>query len=163
MLEHKLKRYIILSIAMACLQFGLIICIAFVSIEGTTIQKVAAYIVAFMFWTSIIFEILLAHWSDGERKQLDRYVLRCREIRRAPSGIFSFLKNTEAMVADILLFVSVAALGIILWMQIKTSWIIISVLSIFVLSFSLHCILNGKNYRYLKKLKEQNKGAKKNE
>lgn len=163
MLEHKLKRYVSLSVVMACLQFVLIICIPFVSVEGTTIQRVMTYIIAFLFWASIVFEVLLACWSDRERRKLERHLYRSKEIKQSLSGVFSFFKNKEAMVTDIVLFISVLSLGIIIWMHVKTSWIIISVVSILIFSFSLHSVLNGRNYRYLKELKNNVKEQTKDE
>lgn len=157
MLERKMKRYVFLSIVMACLQFVLIICIPFVGIDGTILQRILAYIIAFLFWSSIVFEVILARWADHERRKLERRLYRSREIKQSLSGVFSFLKNTEALVTDVVLFISVIFLGIIIWMHIKTSWIIISIVSILILSFSLHCILNGRNYNFLKEYKNKMK------
>lgn len=155
MLERKLNQYVFMSIVIACLQFVLIICISFVSIEGTMIQKTLAYIIAFLFWISIIFEIVLVRLSDKERRKSGKRFYIRRKINQSPIGMFSFFKNKEAIVVDIIFIISIVSIVIIICMHAKASWIIISVVSIFILSFNLHCILNGRNYRYLKELKNK--------
>lgn len=161
MLENKLNLYVVLSIGMACLQFVLILCIPFLNIEGETKQQIISYIVAMLFWMSIFAEVLLARLSDRVRRKLERKLYRDKEIKNSMAGIFSFFKNTEAMIADIVLFVIVLLLGIIIWLHIKAIWVIIGTVSVLILSFSLHCIFNGRNYRYLKKLKNNTKEQKK--
>lgn len=152
MSKTKLNRYIYLCIVMACLQFLLLVLIPFANVEGTEGQRMFAYVIAFLFWTSIFAEIIFLCMANSQRKRLSRKLYRNKEISQSLLGIFSFLKNKEAMVVDIMLFLSVILLGIIIWTNVKTGWIIIGVVSVLVLSFNLHCIFNGKNYRYLKEL-----------
>ncbi len=60
-------------------------------------------------------------------------------------GLIRFFKNTEALAADIVMFV--AALSFII-SRICTDELLLPFifLSIFVFSFGMHCMLNGKNY-----------------
>lgn len=150
----KLNRYVFLSIGMAGLQFLLLLLIPYSNIEGTKAQQMMAYIIAFLFWASIIGEVVLVRLASRERKRLDRKLCKGKEINQSLFGVFSFFKNKEAIVTDIILFLSVILLGVIIWTNVKTSWIIIGVVSVLVLSFNLHCILNGKNYRYLKEIRK---------
>ena len=138
---------------MACLQFILLILIPFANVEGTETQRMLAYVIAFLFWASIIAQIVFVRLSSNERKKLNRKLHKSKEINQSFLGIFSFFKNREAIVADVILFLSVILLGVIIWTNVKTSWIIIGVVSVLVLSFNLHCVLNGKNYRYLKEIR----------
>lgn len=163
MLKNKLERYIVLSIALAMLQFILIMCIPFVNIKGTGVQCVMAYIVALLFWLSIIAEVILAIYSTRIRKKVGCELNGHDAVEGFGPGIILFFKNKEAVVADIVLFVSVLLLGIILWMNMKIGWLIIGNVSFLVLSFNLHCILNGRNYRLLKSFKNDLKERKSDE
>lgn len=168
MSDKKMNINVFLCIGMACLQFVLLLLIPLSNIEGTKTQQMIAYIIAFLFWTSLIGEIVFVRLSSNERKRLDRKLHKGKEINQSFSGIFSFLKNKEAMIADITLFLSVILLGIIIWTNVKTSWMIIGDVAFLALSFNLHCILNGKNYRYLKEIRTTRmdkikKGEKKDE
>lgn len=160
MLENKLNLYVYLSIGIACLQSILILCILFVDIEGDTKQQTIAYVVAFLFWLSIFAEVWLSHLANRVRKKLERKLYRNKEIKNSMPGIISFFKNTEAKMVDILLFIVVLLLGMIIWQRINKSWLIIGEVAILILLFSLHCVLNGRNYRYLKKLKNNTKEQK---
>lgn len=153
MSEVKLKKYTWLSIGMACLQCGLLLLIPYSNIEGTKTQQRMAYIIAFLFWTGIIAEMVFVRLSSNQRKMLEKKSRKGKSKNKSTLGVFSFVKNREAVVADIVLFLSVIILGIVIWTNVKTEWIIIGDVSILVLSFNLHCILNGRNYRYLKENK----------
>lgn len=152
MSKTKLNRYIYLCIVMACLQFILLMLIPFANLEGTQGQQMLAYVIAFLFWLSIICEIVFICIANSHRKKLVRKFHKNKEIDKEMIGIFSFLKNREGMMADIMLFLSVILLGIVIWTSVKISWIVIGVVSVLVLSFNLHCIFNGKNYRFLKEI-----------
>lgn len=151
-MEKKLKLLVCLMICLACLQCLLIFTIPFVSVEGNSIQRIMAYVVAMFFWLAVISEIIIARQSSKIRAKMERRIYRNKQIRLSSVGILSFFKNKEAMMADVLLFVSVVVLGIVIWAKIVTTWIIICVVSILILSFNMHCILNGRNYRYIKAL-----------
>lgn len=163
MLERRLRQYVSLNIGLACLQFLLILCIPFVNIEGNMSQRIIAYLTAGIFWISIIGEILLIVCSANARSGLEQKMYKNKEIENSLPGIFSFFKNKEAAIADIGLFIFVLLLGIIIRLHIKTSWMIIGIVSTVLLLFNLHCILNGKNYRYIKEYKNNMKEKKKDE
>ena len=163
MSEMKLRKNLFICIGMASLQFVLLLLIPYSNIVGTKKQQTMAYIIAFLFWASIICEIVFVCLAGNERKRLDRKLHKGKEINQSLSGIFSFFKNREAIVADVTLFLSVVLLGVIIWTNVKISWIIIGVVSVLALSFNLHCILNGKNYRYLKEIKNKKKEKRKDE
>ena len=157
MSERKLNKYVLLCLGMATLQFVLLLLIPCSNIEGTKTQQMMAYIIAFLFWSSIIGELICVRLSSNERKRLERKFHNGREINQSLPGVFSFAKNRESKIADITLYLSVILLGIIIWTNIKTGWIIIGVVSILVLSFNIHCVFNGKNYRYLKEIRKLGK------
>ena len=159
----KLNRYVWLGIGMSCLQCGALLAIPFADIEGTEKQRMLAYAIGALFWLSIIGELVLLCLSCNERKRLEQKRGAGIEMKNSTLGIFSFLRNREAIVADVMLFISVILLGIVIWTNIENKWIIIVVVSILVLSFNLHSILNGRNYIYLKEAKNNKKEKKRNE
>ena len=53
--------------------------------------------------------------------------------------------------------VTVVNLMIIVWVRVKNEWVVMINYSVFFLAFNLHCILNGKNYRYLKQYRTYKK------
>ena len=97
--------------------------------------------------------MILVIYSNRIRKKVSCEFNGYDAVEGFGLGIMSFFKNKEAVVADIVLFISVILLGIILWMNVKIGWLIIGDVSFLVLSFNLHCILNGRNYRLLKSYK----------
>lgn len=67
------------------------------------------------------------------------------------------MKTREGLVADVVMFASLIAVIVIAWTQVKSQWLILSCVSVLYLSFNMHCLLNGKNYRYIKLLSNYKK------
>ena len=153
MLGQRLIKYSNITISFAVFEFVLILCIPLVNIDGSLIQRVGAYIIAAAFWISIVMECVFSHLSTYERKYVERKEYRNRTLKHSQPGVISFFKNLEATIVDIILFLSAIIVVIIAWLQVKTGWMIITCTSVLFLSFNLHCILNGKNYRYIKALR----------
>lgn len=150
MLDQRLKKYNLITILFAVLEFILILCIPLVNLNGSLAQKIGAYILAMFFWTSIASEGIFVYMATQERKWMERRCFRNRVMKHSQPGVISFLKNVEASVVDVVLFASAILVVVLIWSQTKTEWMIMTGISILFLSFNLHCILNGKNYRYLK-------------
>lgn len=150
MLDQRLKKYNIITISLAVLESALILCIPLVNLDGSPSQRVGAYVLAAFFWIGIIVECIFVHLSTQERRRMERRGFRNRALKHSPPGVISFFKNLEATVVDVFLFISALLVVILVWTQVKTGWMIMAGISVLLLSFNLHCILNGKNYRYLK-------------
>lgn len=155
MLDRRLVKYLTVTIILAFLEFVVILFIPLVNLDGAMMQRISAYILAAMFWISVVTEVFLVELSTYERRWIERRGYRSNELRYSKLGVISFFKNPEAVVADIVLFISVIVVWIAAWLQIETEWVIIAGVSVLVLSFNLHCILNGKNYRYIKNMKKE--------
>lgn len=139
-----------MTISLAILEFILFLCIPFVNIDGSSAQRIGAYILASCFWICIIVEGVFVHLSTKIRKRLNKKDFHSRALKYAHPGIISFFKNSEAIIVDIILYVSAIILMIIVWARVKNEWVFMINYSVLFLSFNLHCILNGRNYRYLK-------------
>ncbi len=149
MLDQRLRRFNLIAISLAVLEFLIILCVPFVNLDGSSAQRVGAYILAALFWICIAIEGIFVHLSTQERRWMERKGFRNRVLKHSPPGVISFFKSLEATVVDVILFISALLVVVLVWTQAKTGWMIMAGMSVLFLSFNLHCILNGKNYRYL--------------
>lgn len=156
--EKQINRYFRISILLAIIPSALILCIPFVNLEGTGIQRVLAYIMATAFWLCIILELLMIWKCSTNRKCIENY--RKNQgiaLPQSKPDVVSFTKTREGRVADIVMFASLITVIVIVWAQVKLQWLILGSVSVLYLSFNLHCLLNGKNYRYIKLLNNYKK------
>lgn len=156
--EKQIYRYFRISILLVIISSVLILCIPFVDIDGTGIQKGLAYIIATAFWLCIILELPIIWLCSTKRKWLEK----CRKeqgiaVSQFKPGVVSFMKTREGRIADIVMFASLITVIVIVCTQLKVQWLILSSVSVLYLSFNLHCLLNGKNYRYIKLLNNYKK------
>ena len=77
-------------------------------------------------------------------------------------GYNEFLRYSEEFAADILFIVSLTAFIVVSVMKIGEDVLQYALISCVILSFRLHCLLNGINYRYSKKIKKEGKRDAKN-
>ena len=155
MTKNNVKVYIIIAIALAVFETVILCLIPFFS-RTSAPNKISteAYILSALFWTSILAEIFFVISASKIRKRIKHQTHEKDADMHLLPGIISFFKNPEAIICDVILFISIIGIIIIIALNVKTKWIIMSgVLTLFI-SFNLHCILNGKNYRYLKLLKD---------
>ena len=150
----KLKGYITATLIMAVMESVCLFCIPFIA-EQSTIM----YITVSVFWSTLLVEIVFVLLSSGERKKCEKSVYRNKAQETRLPGIITFISNTEAVTADILSLLFAGVVICLKWLRIINVWVIITSVSILFLSFNLHCIFNGKNYRYLKDYSDYKKGV----
>ncbi|MBQ9516487.1 MAG: hypothetical protein IJR60_00220 [Eubacterium sp.] len=142
-----LKNYQIISIAaffMSSLQPILMSSAGFDE-EGT--RRVLAYGSAILFWLFLAIGIVT---------QIIMYIKLKGEIKGAP-GIFSFFKNSISAVFDVLCAVSLVA-NIVLMIKSETDFIGYLAISVFIFSFEMHCVLNGRKFNeIINKIREEKK------
>lgn len=149
-MKNQLVRNCFITVCLAVFQCLLILCIPFVNLETIGWQRVGAYVVASLFWLSVIAEIVFVLLSTQFRKRLENERKGKKSKDGLQPGIISFFKNREAKIVDIIFLVSVVVVLILILAKVKTGWMVMASFSTLFLSFNLHCILNGKNYRYIK-------------
>lgn len=115
--------------------------------EGINFFKI---IVGLMFWLFLIVGvvtqiILLKKFKKHEKKKGKRRI-----------GLLSFLQNREAAIFDLLCFIGLIAVAYISIFTDGTMYFAYVSMTVFVFSFCMHCILNGKIYNTLKKKPTQN-------
>ena len=101
------------------------------------------------FWlcniVGIVLQVIVSknvkHWY--ERRRLFR-----TRFRRNRIGLFNVFSNIPAAISDVLLCVSMITFIVFMIIDSTSIFAYIS-LSVLFLSFSAHCIFNGKNYYYI--------------
>ena len=158
MTKNKVKMYIIIAIALAVFETVILCLIPFFS-RTSVPDKIStgAYILAALFWTSILAEMFFVISASKTRKRIKQQTHEKDADMHLLPGIISFFKNPEAIICDAVLFTSIIGVIIIVALNVKTRWIIMAGILTLLISFNLHCILNGKNYRYLKLSKNNKK------
>lgn len=147
---RRFNLYLNLTFVFPCIGFLLLLCIPLVDTTGYQIQKLGALLLAAIFWLCIMLEIFFTFRCKRERVRLEKEHYRSRWMRHMLPGVISFFKNLEATVADIILVITVISTVIVILSRVSSGFISIGSIAILFLSFNMHCLLNGKNYRYKK-------------
>ena len=111
---------------------------------GTSIRKVIAGIV---FWVMLIIGIaaqIMLYLSLRKSIKAD-FTTKKRKI-----GLICFFSNRYAAVADLFMTLSVITLIISYAFTDASNYFNYIILSVFVFSLSMHCILNGRKFYYMK-------------
>lgn len=154
MLEKRFRTFNMMLIILPIIQVLFVLGMPFVSFDEGLIQAIIAYTLAGLFWLSFGVEIVLWFFTSQVRKQIEnRGLKKSRKLRRAKIGLISFFKNREALINDIVFILSIIAVVLLIFFKYYSGWIFLISLVLLFLTFNYHCIFNGKNYRFLKALK----------
>lgn len=146
----------LIDTAIACSfvsSFALLSCI-FIGMNDIS-DKIIGIVFPIIFWLGLIAEQILIWKSNAVRKEIEN-IGKTRKFRGGP-GIINIWKNRYGAIADIVCLVSLLLLVLFLIIGIGEKTIQYILIFLLVLSFRLHCILNGQNFRY-KKYLEKRKG-----
>lgn len=164
MLEKRLKRLNLGVIILPVLQATLVLCMPLVSFDVSTLQTVLSYTLAGLFWASFAVQLVLIVFASQTRQQIERQgQKKGKKFRKARLGLISFFRNKEGMIADLTFVLSIIAVGVMILFKYYDGWLFLIGLLLVFLSFSFHCIFNGKNYRILKIFKNFKKEQKRND
>ena len=121
----------------------------FIEIDSNSGPPLFSLICGIIFWVFTITGIILQIFISVDiRRWCERRRIHRTRFRKTRIGLFSVFSNVPAGISDIVLLVSLIAF--IAFMVIDpTSMIAYLTLSVLFLSFSAHCIFNGKNYYYI--------------
>lgn len=151
MKNEKLGQLVIAEMVSAMVGAVALILVPVVSFDGSVAARVGAYMVASSFWLSVAAALLLTVFASKARRELEAKQ-PSKTISESRPGVLVFRRNREGLIADLVLVIAaLVCVGLILF-RVRTGWSVIIVVSILFLSFQLHCIFNGKNYRYIKAL-----------
>ena len=125
-------------------------------LSGETRDKVSALIAGF-FWVSLLLEQIFFWSANGGRKKIQKRVSLDKQMVKPMVGIINFGSSKEALVCDLILIAAVAVTIVLSMIRARANWLTMGTLAILILSFNLHCILNGTTYRYIKAFQKMKK------
>lgn len=100
-----------------------------------------------LFWIGLLSTIVMAMSISGARRR-DRVFSKTNSNEKG-CGLFRFFRNKPAVVCDTLMIISAVGLAATcIWAE-QTIWPF-PFLSLFIFSFGMHCMLNGRAYTYIK-------------
>ncbi len=100
-----------------------------------------------LFWGGLILGVAFQIALEARRRVFfARYNVNRKKMQRPRNGLLSFGSNKIAKTADITLAVSVVATILAFLLTRGTGYICYICIAVSLLSFCLHCILNGRNY-----------------
>ena len=150
---RKFKQYFKCTVATVFVAFAALICIPILQFHEIGRNKTASYILAAIFWTSMLLEQILLRKCSLERKQI-RNRSRRRKKEKSKKGLMRFFGTKEAIAAAMVCLISaIATVGLAVFQIQERGAVIISV-AIWFLSLNLCCILNGRNYKHIRRQKE---------
>ena len=115
--------------------------------EKTAVQ----YILAAVFWSSLIAELALLISGNHVRKQIEKMSPHMKQKRGfGKVGILCFMQNKEAKIVDALLAGFLVYMTAILTLSVDNMWLVAFGITGVYLLFHLHCILNGILYKSIK-------------
>lgn len=161
-----IKKSILLYYCCIVIGVTVIALIPFADFQGAVGIRILSYSLSALIWLIFAGEILITYVASKSRRTLESGGQLHKKIKRGPVGVFAFVKNKEAFFADVVLFVSTVLIVLLAVFKVSSRIINIFVLILLFVSFNLHCVLNGRNYRYYKyfnKCKNEEKEEKKNE
>lgn len=111
-----------------------------------------------MFWLFLIvgyvvFAIISKHRKNYEK--LNR-VRGTRPVRtKSRNGMFCFFSNKYAMIADIVMVVSLIITLVFMFIPTLNQNVAVFFVAILIYAVHMHAILNGVNFRYIKSLNDK--------
>lgn len=127
------------------------------------IDNVLNTVFAVLFWMCLILYIVSVILSSKERQKIEKSKFRVKKLKKSHIGVIKFFQNKEAVIFDVLLFISTALIIVSIIMKTEFEWLIAVGLFLWFISFNLHCLFNGKNYIYIKAYEIYKKEHGKNE
>ncbi len=118
--------------------------------DSSIVEKsVFMFVSGGMFWVSSIMLVISQIVLSRQRKKWYAVNKVRKDIGSRRLGVISFFSNTLATVADIISVLSLVGLVIAMVASKGGGYICFVLISIFVFSFGMHCILNGRVYYFV--------------
>jgi hypothetical protein len=146
----KLKILLIANIFCIAASSAMIAIIPLGDFNGNHTEMTIAYMIGAVFWGGVIVGGCLFSTLNRMRKKT-QWGWLLPKSQKTRIGAFTFFRNRAAVITDIICGLSFIA-SIVL-MMIDVGWITFTIISVFVFTFQMHCILNGENFNYIVTLK----------
>lgn len=127
-------------------------------VNGISVYALAAGII---FWVSIIIAIVAQSVLAGRRRAWYRTHQGEKQKIKQSIGVWSFFQNAYASIVDIAAILSLIGLIVAMFVTKGTGYICYVLVALFVFSFSMHCVLNGKVAFYVMNQEKLGKAAEK--
>lgn len=163
MLLQRISRQLLLAVVFAVLTSLALALIPLGNIFSEGAEKKFSLITAALFWICLILEQVFFWTANAGRKKIQKEAFGGRKLVKPALGLISFGCNKEGRVSDIVFFITFIATICLIVFQVQSQWLVTSVLSLFLLSFTFHCIFNGTTYRYIKAFQNIKKEPKRHE
>ena len=100
-----------------------------------------------LFWSGLLVGVIFQIILESRRRALFRqYNVKRETMQRPKCGLLTFGSNGAAKIVDVLLPISVAATVILFIATKGLGYSCFPCISAVVFTFSMHCVLNGRNY-----------------
>ena len=140
---------------LSVLVFVLIMLIPLADIDGTSSQRIVAFALAAAFWICIVAIIILSHLCGKIRRKHEAHGYSDRNFAIMPIGVFSFFSSRTAATADTVFILSIIWVAIVILTRTKNRWLVSAGIGFLLVSFIFHCLLNGRNYRFMKNINDE--------
>ena len=127
----------------------------FSDFEGNAFNKISGYMGAILFWLFLIVGYMFFYIISKNRKTYERQnrVSGTRPVKtKSRNGMFCFFSNKYAVIADIVMVVSLIATLVFMFIPTLNQNVAVVFVAILIFSLHMHAILNGVNFRYIKSL-----------
>lgn len=157
-MPKRLKKWFVSSLAFMFIQSGCLLVIPVFEIDNALNT-----VFAVLFWMCLILYTVSLMLSSKERQKIEKSKFRVKKLKKNHIGVIKFFQNKEAVIFDVLLFISTALIIVSIITKTEFEWLIAISLFLWFISFNLHCLFNGKNYMYIKAYEIYKKEHGKNE
>lgn len=118
-------------------------------------NKVIAYVVAAIFWLGILLTMIASHFTKRTLKRYREKLIAHGCVKRhQPIGIFGFSKDWRMWVLYVLMIFGLTLIVSDIIFGYVPELIMFPVISVTILSFAVHCVVDGRNYKAYKLIKE---------
>lgn len=133
---NKLKKQELISILAFVFSSASFMLFYFVDYQKNNFTKALGYLLPAIFWLGLIIAVVMQILISLKLKM---------EVTKNKIGVVSFFKNKYAVVFDVLMIVSII-ITLILLVKHVNNFIVFLIISLLIISFEMHCILNGKYF-----------------
>lgn len=154
-----LRKFMILfrlSVASAIITGIALMSVPIIGLFDSVANTVFTYAIGIAIWIGLICFICFSIKTNNKRKKIEAKLKKNNSIplKKKRIGCFSFFKNKEAIISDIIFIISAIIAVLLMFLNRKSEIYTFLIFSVMFLSFCLHCYLNGTNYVYFKLIKK---------
>ncbi len=113
-------------------------------------DNISLMVVGGIFWVSLLVGYALLIRANILRKCFIRRQIDSNASMKCRIGIITFFSNIPATIADAVMLTSILVISVIMFTSLKDNFIVYVLLFLLSFSFNMHCVLNGRIYKFIK-------------